>query len=751
MGEPSRSPLTEPTPSWVDSSESTTSCAKVSEGIRHVGVVFVHGVGFQHPGDTLLSWSAALIRALRDDNLRQTGVVGADPVLRSVVDLTGTTRPVVEIAVSADEHWVFTEAYWASSIRPPTFGEVLRWLLIEGGIERAVDHLQRLPGPRIEKSTPVKRLFVSLVGAIALLAYGAVRGIAGLIPGSRPGVIGSVDGFLTAWSGDMRVLLFDEVQSLVILNRVAAAVRSLEGYGCHKLTLLAHSGGAVASYMSLVKYPSLAVTDLVTFGEGLNIAWRLAERHREASGGRAALLAGAISLADRPVRWSDYWATEDPVPNWGLRPPQAVAGPAPSSTPGFTTRTATDIPTTELGTPISNSWSMGLDHGGYWENDEEFVLPVLSRLAVGPGDVEQLANDDVRRRLQRLSLIAGWRHLSFISGLFAIILATLGVSYHMFVAPHVQEAGLVHGVVLWIERGLTYAVDPTPVEEIRVNPFRGGPIYALGEVVRDLWNAIPGTGILGAPVDALRRQADHPLVALATSVGLILGPFMLLMGSLNALPNTKRWLRAWTGGTFAGPATVGLWTLAAIVCVTAFLAYVGLLFIGLGVGANQNPYTPMALAAIVATVVIFGLLRLLGLIDAIKLAADVAQWWLALAMLATLPLAMLINPGYGIYVLGSLVAFGLFQVVSGVGSWRWRSWDIQERWEVRTGRQRRHGRRWDYAEAAMLVLGLVAFALGFGLLDLVPAWSAIAFALGALVFITVALTGVRRDFANTPG
>lgn len=40
--------------------ETTAECAKAD----HLGVVFVHGVGFQTRGETLLAWSDRLIRIL---------------------------------------------------------------------------------------------------------------------------------------------------------------------------------------------------------------------------------------------------------------------------------------------------------------------------------------------------------------------------------------------------------------------------------------------------------------------------------------------------------------------------------------------------------------------------------------------------------------------------------------------------------------------------------------------------------------
>src|SRR5438093_13466860 len=42
----------------------------VGAGVRHVGIVFVHGIGSQAAGETLLDWGGSMIRVLLDARLR---------------------------------------------------------------------------------------------------------------------------------------------------------------------------------------------------------------------------------------------------------------------------------------------------------------------------------------------------------------------------------------------------------------------------------------------------------------------------------------------------------------------------------------------------------------------------------------------------------------------------------------------------------------------------------------------------------
>ena len=101
-----------------------------------VGVVFIHGIGSQRAGETLLAWSAPIIRILsawrRDQRLT------SDPVIRSQVDLTGRTTPFIELEIAADPshpaatppgRWVLTEAWWGSDVEPPGIATMLRWLI----------------------------------------------------------------------------------------------------------------------------------------------------------------------------------------------------------------------------------------------------------------------------------------------------------------------------------------------------------------------------------------------------------------------------------------------------------------------------------------------------------------------------------------------------------------------------------------------------------------------------------------------
>src|SRR6188472_4268590 len=108
-----------------------------------VGVVFIHGIGAQRAGETLLAWSVPIIRAMTA--WRRDRDLPTDPVVTSKVDLTGRTTPFIELEVPEDpddpaqrprQRWVLTEAWWASDVEAPGISDMLKWLIWRGEARR---------------------------------------------------------------------------------------------------------------------------------------------------------------------------------------------------------------------------------------------------------------------------------------------------------------------------------------------------------------------------------------------------------------------------------------------------------------------------------------------------------------------------------------------------------------------------------------------------------------------------------------
>ena len=100
-----------------------------------IGVVFVHGVGSQKPGEWLLEASRPLLRLLSAWRTTTDGVDPAnDPTRIANIDFSGGSRPFIVADVPAiGDHpaqtWHLTEAWWAARVSPPSVAQMFRWLV----------------------------------------------------------------------------------------------------------------------------------------------------------------------------------------------------------------------------------------------------------------------------------------------------------------------------------------------------------------------------------------------------------------------------------------------------------------------------------------------------------------------------------------------------------------------------------------------------------------------------------------------
>jgi hypothetical protein len=482
--------------------------------------VFVHGIGAQKPAETFLDWSSSIVRMLEAWRLEQG--FGGDPVVRSQFAFSHSALPFLELDIPAHGdraggRWIVTEALWAEAIRAPSLevvGRYLRdrlWAIVTGiragykvredawrertaelspgwwGWIGAVDALQRSVLTQWLVVVPLVAL-----GTLLLTIWAPLRKIPiGPLRDFADARI--VDSFLTDWFGDLPVLLDDPVQAANVRARVAEAVSALEGQGCDSIVLVAHSGGAIVSFETLLDPAYLPesqrpihVDKLITIGEGLKLAWRLelADRHALEPGNR---LAGNLGAARPGLRWVDVWASFDPGPAGPLLAPPGVV--LDVGNPGERAMSAEDSPTGRLvveSRPVTNAMSLRNDHGGYWDNDEGYLVPLLRHVDDPRGSgqhsrfyrVDALRTVRIERRRQRVAVLGAWRWLVAAAGAIAIV-----------------------------GGGLT----------------AGAPRLA-GTSAIGIWNRVPGGELLAAPVAAVWG-----------AIGTVLSAFGL-DGAANSLP-----------------------------------------------------------------------------------------------------------------------------------------------------------------------------------------------------------------------
>jgi hypothetical protein len=679
--------------------------------VRHVGIAFVHGIGSQLPGETLLDWGGKIIGLLLDMRVAQHAA--GDPVIACQLDPGPGQSRYIELqlpaAVSSDgtaipeQHWVMTEAWWAQRVRPPSFGQMAEWLGPRGAIRRIL--LAILPlsrgehDPRLrewEVDYPLRRdehgveeaaehghvtgqqdegqsrgkdalanvgrlsagLYLQAISALILVIYGALRSIEKLVPLGplKDGALTRpIDEFMLDWFGDVYVLLSDPAQAASVRGRLVDALYDLHAADCDTVVVVAHSGGAIVSYMTLADPTNqdIQVDRLITLGEGLNLAWLLTEgddkKVDEDALRRYERLYSDVFKGRPTMSWHDFWSSQDPAPVGVLKVPEVGA-----------------VPDAELGRIESHSvWNrlaFAEDHGTYWENDEEFLLPIVRLLDGGVGESRFLgteAEDQTRsnRRRRRLSILSLWRQLSLI--------------------------GPTAGIVVAFALGSDF-------------------VRRAGDAVASVWSRIPGSDVVSGPLNTLRGlgiESSPPGRVLAeTGVWVVAALFGLIaIFALIAPPERPvPWAvgrRPWLSGLFRlVPWIVGLPVVAAVI-YGAIRFISGATRQGVEVGVVVGGAAGAIIALALLVVAIFGSpaspdpgRRWAGLRDFFEMAFTMIVMTLA-AFLALAPIVSAIAfVDVGRTVLGGFAVLAAFQILGRIGNWRWTVWDGRERVAARTGK-----------------------------------------------------------------
>src|SRR5688572_1454140 len=203
------------------------------------GVLFVHGVGQQPEGDTLLAWGEPLIRWADRWLSRgsKEGTTGSFHVLstRLTPSKTGDAFPphataelrVKENGTQRESSWVLAESWWGGDVQPPPFGRFAGWLLTTGAWT-AVAHVTKWSRVRENKVARVGvELLMTLLGLIvAMLLQVAVLAVSILallpIPPLRRG-LSRVLLVITWVLGDCFVLVESDLQRAAIVTRTRTA------------------------------------------------------------------------------------------------------------------------------------------------------------------------------------------------------------------------------------------------------------------------------------------------------------------------------------------------------------------------------------------------------------------------------------------------------------------------------------------------------------------------------------------------
>ena len=390
---------------------------------RHtLGVLFVHGIGEQSRGDTLLAFGEPLVRCIREWIVGRK--IGKAEVIESKLDASQLRSEEPEHAIldirvgqRSPQTWLLAESWWANEFHKPPFMKLATWLLAIGPwaiVSHSSRWLRSAPRARV----PYQILKIVLAVPLSLLMQIVVASLALLAWLPIPVLRRAISGFLlniTGTLGDSYVLLENPLQKAAAIAALRHNVEWLAD-NCDRIAVVAHSQGAAIARLALQQGRHPKVCVLVTFGSGVAKLAELESMSTEklarlvrtiiaVSTVAIALLPRALSLVTvtdsdarsmiwflylivpltmltaavtmvlgnitawperaatlslSPLDWIDYWATSDPVPN----------GPLASE---GTIRALQQV-------KITNRISWLTDHTTYWENRDEFVMPLAREL-----------------------------------------------------------------------------------------------------------------------------------------------------------------------------------------------------------------------------------------------------------------------------------------------------------------------------------------------------------------------------------
>jgi pimeloyl-ACP methyl ester carboxylesterase len=268
-----------------------------------LAVVFVHGIGDQLQGQTLVQFADPLARWfsrwLSKGEYLEPGASEEGPVCLTHSELApgdGDSAQVrLRIGDPVDQEWLLAESWWAETFRAPKARVVLFWLITILPLlllEQFLAPLRRAGQMRKEKRVGwfvyrVRQVaFVGLfIASLPLAGLGLVLALLLLVPMAIPiervrDAAKKAALMVASVLGDCFILTSSPVQFDAMVRRVA---RDLQALGnAERLVVVAHSQGAALAYEAMRRYPTPEnLVRFVTVGQGLTKLERVRELRRK--------------------------------------------------------------------------------------------------------------------------------------------------------------------------------------------------------------------------------------------------------------------------------------------------------------------------------------------------------------------------------------------------------------------------------------------------------------------------------------
>lgn len=252
---------------------------------HHLGVLFVHGIGEQPEGDTLLRFGQPIINCLKTFLARggadRAGGVSVAKTVLTPSKLQINEPPHAELTVTAranadgkrrEESWLMAESWWGGDVQAPAFGKMSGWMMTFGAWT-ILSHFTKHIARRQYKATRAALYLFALVASIVLASLLQIAIVAlsllAILP--IPGIHKALAGMLLALTGvlgDSYVLIESDLQRSAIVKKTRTALEWLSER-CESVVVIAHSQGAAIAHLALREQGPDNVRGLFTFGSGL--------------------------------------------------------------------------------------------------------------------------------------------------------------------------------------------------------------------------------------------------------------------------------------------------------------------------------------------------------------------------------------------------------------------------------------------------------------------------------------------------
>jgi hypothetical protein len=306
-----------------------------------IGILLVHGIGSQVRGETLINFGEPIYETLKDwaepaCSPPDASPGNSGPGQASVQDksaqlIDAFVSPLINVPSASAEpphirftlpnpgnppvEWVMAECHWATAFPPPLARTVtywimraLPWIFLSFVARRlrmtSVSNFSMKEKKSLGNTIKVIAITLTLtlvltfLNPLILLIELCLVGllIMGLFPiKAIQEFIRRVNDAISAILGDCFIFASSDFRQLGVITKLLADMSWLEGLGCKRIVVIAHSQGAAVAYLALKKQLGRASL-LITFGAGILKLQQLTGRDRWREIGWFAILTQLMAL-----------------------------------------------------------------------------------------------------------------------------------------------------------------------------------------------------------------------------------------------------------------------------------------------------------------------------------------------------------------------------------------------------------------------------------------------------------------------